>query len=279
MDRRFVTVLGVSLLFALVVATVFYQVTGKMRRAPRPAKQETRDVVIAASALPVGVPIRPADVRIVKMAKEQFPKGAFGKAEEVIGRPVISRILAEEPVLEGRLAERGSGLGLSAVIPVGLRAVPVKVNEVVGVAGFVLPGVRVDVLVTIRPPGDAGARIRTVLQNIVVLSAGQHIEADAKGQPINVTVVTLLVSPEQAETLTLSGTEGKIQLVLRNATDQGVEKTAGTRVAELLGGRDRIPAGRPSRERGQVVVFRGANRTMETIGGRPSQEPEPEAKP
>jgi pilus assembly protein CpaB len=279
MDRRFLTVLGISLLFALVVSTIFYQMTGRLRRAPQKVKQETQDLVVAASVLPVGAPIRPADVRVVKVPKEQFPKGAFGRIEEVTGRPVISKILAEEAVLEGRLAERGSGLGLAPVIPVGMRAVSVKVNDVVGVAGFVLPGVRVDVLVTVKPPGDAGARTTTVLQNIMVLSAGQHIEADARGQAINVPVVTLLVSPEQAELLTLAGTEGKVQLVLRNATDQGMEKTPGRQVTELYGMARRGPPERPPRPRPQqvaaapppalpeeIVVIRGTQKSVEVIG-------------
>ena len=128
----------------------------------------------------------------------------------------------DEPVVAGRLAERGSGFGLAPMIPAGMRAVAVKVNEVVGVAGFVLPGMRVDVLVTVRPPGDAGARTSTILQNVPVVSAGQQIQADGSGRAVNVPVVTLLVTPEQAETLTLAGGEGRIQLVLRNSSDQAL---------------------------------------------------------
>jgi len=285
MDRRFLTVLGVSLLFALLVSTVFYQITRRLRKAPPKPRQETADIVVAATVLPVGVTIQPPNVRVAKVPRDQFPKGAFRKPEEVIGRPVISMILAEEPVLEGRLAERGSGLGLSPVIPAGMRAVSVKVNEVVGVAGFVLPGMRVDVLATVKPPGEAGARTSTILQNILVLSAGQHIQPDARGQPINVPVVTLLVTPDQAEVLTLAGSEGKIQLVLRNAADQALAKPPGHQVSELYGASKRLerpvrpttpkppppataqvaviaPPPRPD----QVVVIRGTKKTLEPIG-------------
>ena len=109
---------------------------------------------MAARPLSVGVTVKPADIKLGKIPAAAFPKGAFGKAEEVIDRPVISNILMDEPMLEGRLAARGSGLGLAPIIPVGMRAVTVRVNDVTGIAGFVLPGMRVDVLVTGRPPNS-----------------------------------------------------------------------------------------------------------------------------
>ncbi|MBZ5602232.1 MAG: Flp pilus assembly protein CpaB [Acidobacteriia bacterium] len=235
MDRRFLTVLGVSLVFALVVSSVFYQMTA---RSGAPAKNDSnqKDIVVATHPLTVGVMIKPADVKIAKITAEAFPKGAFAKVEEVLDRPVISNILIDEPISEGRLAAKGSGLGLAPTIPVGMRAVSVRVNDVAGVAGFVLPGMRVDVLVTGRPPSGEGDMTTTVLQNIQVLSAGQTIQADARGQAINAPTVTLLVSPEQAETLTLAGNDGRVQLVLRNSSDQTIEKTQGRYVTELYSG-------------------------------------------
>lgn len=236
MDRRFLTVLGISLVFALVVSSIFYQMTARAGSGkPSPQKTEMKDLVVATKALPVGVTVKPADVNIVKIPAAHFPKGGFSKVEEVVDRPVISNILPEEPILDGRLAARGSGLGIAPVIPVGMRAVAVRVNDVVGVSGFVLPGMRVDVLVTGRPPSGEDTITTTVLQNILVLSAGHNVQADAKGQAINAPTVTLLVTPEQAETLTLANNEGRIQLVLRNAADQGIESTRGRRVAELYG--------------------------------------------
>jgi pilus assembly protein CpaB len=237
MDRRFLTVLGVSLLFALVVSSIFYQMTARAGGAPKKDKVEMREVVVAARALPMGASIKPADVKIEKTAAAQFPKGAFSRVEEVIDRPVVSNVLLDEPVLEGRLGARGSGAGLAPIIPVGMRAVSVRVNEVVGVAGYVLPGMRVDVLVTGRPPRLEDTVTVTVLQNILVLSAGQIIQPETRGQAIPTPVVTLLVTPEQAETLTLAGNEGKIQLVLRNGSDQVATATSGRAVAELYGGR------------------------------------------
>ncbi len=290
MDRRFLTVLAVSLLFALVVSGIFYQMTARGGGPKREEKVEQRDLVTASRPLPVGVSIKPADVKLVKVPVDQFPKGAFTKIEEVIDRPVVSNILAEEPVLEGRLAVRGSGIGLAPVIPVGMRAVSVRVNEVVGVAGFVLPGMRVDVLVTGRPPEGSTTMTTTVLQNILVLSAGQTMQPDARGQAINAPTVTLLVSPEHAEVLTLAGNEGHIQLVLRNGSDQGMEKTPGHDLHQLYGGfrQRKLPAeDKPRVKRpvtqvaavapppppkpvlppppDEVVVIRGNTKTVETV--------------
>jgi len=291
MDRRFLTVLGVSLVFALVVSSILYQLTSRSPSGTKSAvKTDVRDLVVATRALPVGVSVKPPDVKVVKVANETFPKGAFSKVEEVIDRPVISNILLDEPVLEGRLAARGSGLGLAPVIPVGMRAVTVPVNEVIGVAGFVLPGMRVDVLLTGTPPDGRSRMTTTVLQNILVLSAGQVMQADARGQPITAPTVTLLVTPEQAETMTLAGNEGRVQLVLRNGSDQTIERTQGRVAGELYGAvrqkkqedpdsarpRPRAvavavappppPKPAPPPPPDEVVVFRGTAKTVEVVG-------------
>src|SRR3954454_4224653 len=238
MDRRFLTVLGVSLVFALVVSSIFYQVTARAGNGPKKSEpSEQKDIVIAARPLSVGTTVKPGDVKLAKITGEAFPKGGFAKVEEVIDRPVVSNILMDEPLLEGRLAARGSGLGLAPIIPVGMRAVTVRVTDVAGVAGFVLPGLRVDVLVTGRPADSDGTVTTTCLQNILVLSAGQTIQPDSRGQAINTPTVTLLVNPEQAEVLILAGNEGRIQLVLRNSSDQGIEKTPGSDVRALYSGR------------------------------------------
>lgn len=245
MDRRFLTVLGVSLVFALLVSSVFYQISSRANSQPGKVEAATQEeVVVAAKPLPVGVSIKPDDIKVVKLPAGSFPKGAFRKPEEVLDRPVVSNVLLDEPILEGRLAERGSGTGLAPIIPVGMRAVSVRVNEVVGVAGFVLPGMHVDVLVTGRPPNDGAATMTTtILQDISVLSAGQTMQVDPRGQAINAPVVTLLVTPEQAEILTLAGNEARIQLVLRNGSDKAVATTPGRRLQELYRGKsERGPA-------------------------------------
>ena len=235
MDRRFLTVLGVSLVFALVVSSIFYQMSARATNGPKKAEQsDLQDIVVAVKPLPVGVTVKPDDIKVAKIPSAAFPKGAFSKPEEVIDRPIISNVLLEEPILEGRLAARGSGLGLAPSIPVGMRAVSVRVNDVVGVAGFVLPGMHVDVLVTGRPPGGGdNTMTTTALQNITVVGAGQTVQADPRGQAINAPTVTLLVTPEQAEVLALAGSEAKIQLVLRNGSDKSVSNTAGRRMNDI----------------------------------------------
>src|ERR1700722_13147119 len=236
MDRRFLTVLGVSLVFALVVSSLLYQMTARSSSAKKVEATDQKDVVVATRPLGVGWMIKPADVKIDKVPADAFPKGAFNKVEDVLDRPVISNVLLDEPILEGRLAAKGSGLGLAPTIPVGMRAVTVRVNDVAGVAGFVLPGMKVDVLVTGHPPnGGDGTETSTCLQNMLVLSAGQTMTPDSRGQTIQAPTVTLLVDPEQAETLTLANSEGHIQLVLRNSSDSTIEKTTGRFVSELYG--------------------------------------------
>jgi pilus assembly protein CpaB len=291
MDRRFLTVMGISLLFALVISTLFYTMTSRASGRSRTQKKvEMITVATAVVALPVGMEIKPTDVKLVSVPRDSFPNGAFEKVEQVVGRPVISNILMDEAVVAGRLAERGSGYGLAPIIPTGMRAVAVKVNEVVGVAGFVFPGMRVDVLVTMRPQGDGGARTSTVLQNIVVAAAGQQIQPDSTGKAVNVPVVTLLVTPDQAETLTLAGNEGRVQLVLRNAGDQGMEKTRGSEAGDLYAPNRAVVAApavvrraaspppapavaappAPPPPSDEVQVIRGSQVSMEMIGaGRP----------
>jgi pilus assembly protein CpaB len=296
MDRRFLTVLGVSLVFALVVSSVFYQMTSRGNSAKRVEATDQKDVVVATRPLGVGWMIKPADVKIEKVPGDAFPKGAFGKVEDVLDRPVISNVLLDEPILEGRLAAKGSGLGLAPTIPVGMRAVTVRVNDVAGVAGFVLPGMKVDVLVTGHPPQGDGTMTTTCLQNMLVLSAGQTMTPDSRGQTIQAPTVTLLVDPEQAETLTLANSEGRIQLVLRNSSDQTIEKTSGRFVSELYGSQRKpvatkpdaaprpkrvevarapapppppvIAAPAPPPPPDQIIVIRGTTRTVEVMPAR-----------
>ena len=231
LDRRFVVVIGVSLAWAFLVSGVFYRMAAGARTGGSGGPQ--KPLIVAARPLPLGAVVDKDSVNTIQVPEKWFPKGAFSRLEEVVERGVISPIEPDEPLLDARLGAKGSGVGLASMIPPGMRAISVRVNDVVGVAGFVLPGMRVDVLVTGRPPGKDDVVTATVLQNIAVISAGQNIQMDAKSQPINAQVVTLLVNPAQAEALTLALTEGKIQLVLRNSTDHQTAKTAGQQTREL----------------------------------------------
>jgi len=232
-DRRFAVVLAVSLLWALIVSTMFYRLADRSGGRVRAASE--KPIVLAAKPLPMGAVIDRESVKLGKLPESLFPAGAFSHLEDVLDRPVISPIQPEEPLVEARLATRGSGQGLGPLIPPGMRAIAVRVNDVVGVAGFILPGMRVDVLVTGRPLNQNDTVTRTVLQNIAVLSAGQTIQTDNRSQTIAAPVVTLLVTPQEAEALTLANTEGHIQLVLRNSTDQKTAVTQGRQWRDLYG--------------------------------------------
>ena len=198
-------------------------------------------------------------------------------------KPLPSEASAEstprKPLVDDRLAPMGSGGGLAATIKDGMRAIAVRVDQVVGVAGFVLPGMRVDVLISGVPPisqgntGNNNTQVRTVLQNIEVLSAGTDIQKDAEGKPQQVQVVNLLVSPEQAQVLALASNETRIQLVLRNPLDTKVAPVQGTAMTNLfldqnapatkphLTGRPAAPKRAP--ETFSVVVINGSKRSEE----------------
>ncbi len=197
----------------------------------------TQPVVVAAADLSLGAELKKEDLTVVNFPAGSAPAGAFSKPSDVIGRGVISPIVKNEPVLPAKLASKEAGAGLPPIIPDGMRAVSVRVNDVIGVAGYVLPGTRVDVVCTESPssqPQDATSKV--ILSNVQVLTAGTRMEQDQeKGKPMQVTVVTLLVYPEQSERLALASTEGKIQLALRNPLDQGAPETPGIRPAVLLG--------------------------------------------
>jgi pilus assembly protein CpaB len=193
-------------------------------------------MVRAARALEIGVLIKDSDLTAGTWSGP-VPAGMATKKETLIGRGVIAAIYEGEPIMESRLAAAGAGGGLAATIPTGKRAVAVRVNDIVGVAGFVIPGTRVDVLISGNPPGQTGTGplVKTILQNIEVLSAGQNYQKDAEGKPVVVPVVNLLVTPEQAETLSLASNETRIQLVLRNPLDTEKAKVPGSQMSHLFG--------------------------------------------
>jgi pilus assembly protein CpaB len=233
MNRRLLNILLIAFVIAAGCSYIVFRLVGNRLSGTR---QTSTHVVAAATDIKLGTVLRDADLTTVEIAGT-LPKGVILKKENAIGRGVISNLYLGEPVLENRLAAPGSGGGLAATIPQGMRATAVKVNEVVGVAGFVTPGMRVDVLITGNPPGGAttqGSLVRTLLQNIEVLSAGTDIQRDAEGKPMQVQVVNLLVTPTQAEILSLASSETRIQLVLRNPLDTKLDKPPGTATAQLF---------------------------------------------
>jgi pilus assembly protein CpaB len=217
----------------------------------------TQPVVVAAVNLPLGAELKKEDLTVMNFPAGQAPEGSFAKPSEIFGRGLIVSMVKNEPVLPAKLASKEAGSGLPPVIPDGMRAVSVRVNEVIGVAGYVLPGTRVDVLATANPTGQTqDVTSKVILSNVQVLTAGTRMEQDQeKGKPMAVTVVTLLVYPEQSERLALASTEGKIQLALRNPLDQGAPETPGMKQAVLLG-MSKAAAARPaqSQPRSRGVV-------------------------
>jgi pilus assembly protein CpaB len=232
-----------------------------------PAAPRRAEVVVAARALPVGSLIGERDVKLVEWSGPSAPPGFFATAAEVIGRGVIVPLQDNEPVLEAKLAPVGAGGGLAVMVDEGMRAVSIGVDQVVGVAGFVLPGTRVDVLLTLTK-GETQPTTKVIMQNLETLAAGQSIQVDREGKPQTVPVVTLLVSPEQAETLALAANQGQIQLALRNTLDTITVRTSGTRVNALLGGTvvrggTRRRASQPAASPTVVEVYRGGERTLQ----------------
>jgi pilus assembly protein CpaB len=272
LDRRSGTVLAISLAWATIVAGIFYRLAGSA--GSRARAESRKEVVVAARPLPVGVMLDRECLKLRVLPAENLPAGTYARLEDVVGRPVVSPIQEGEPVVEARIAAKGSGAGLAPLIPPGMRAISVRVNDVVGVAGFVLPGMRVDVLVTARPSGQSDTFTRTVLQNIQVLSAGQTTQTDGKSQSILAQVVTLLVDPQEAEAVTLANSEGRIQLVLRNSADAQVSATHGRRLREIFGAAPEPPA--PREDEAQLAR---SPRPRQRTASAPAPPPESAAPP
>jgi pilus assembly protein CpaB len=235
MNRRLLTILLISCVIAGGCALLVYRVVVSRAVAAKPVV--TTSVVAAASDIKIGTLLTAANLTTIDV-KGSVPKGAILKPSDAIGRGVLANIYQGEPIMDSRLAPIGSGGGLAATIPPGMRACAVKVDQVVGVAGFVTPGMHVDVLVSGVPPGqqdaNEGTITKTVLQNIAVLSAGTDIQKDAEGKPQQVQVVNLLVTPDEAQTLSLASNL-KIQLVLRNPLDTKVDTITRMATGQLFG--------------------------------------------
>jgi pilus assembly protein CpaB len=249
MNKRFLAVLAFAFIVALGASLMLYRLTSKNGQTTK-AAPATVKLVLASRDLDLGTLLRAEDVTLTDWPGA-VPPGSATKADDVVGRGVISKMFAKEPILDSRLAPKGAGGGFAATIPKGMRAVAVPVNEVVGVAGFVASGTHVDVLISGAPPTGAanlGTLTKTLLQNIEVLSAGQDFKKDPEGKPVAVQVVNLLVTPEQAEQLSLASHQTTIQLILRNPLDHDVTQTPGTAVAALFGAPAKfkmpIPGGR-----------------------------------
>ncbi|MBV9087515.1 MAG: Flp pilus assembly protein CpaB [Acidobacteria bacterium] len=248
------------LMIGLLALGLAFLLTASMFKVARTGKTATAGpvmspVVVAERDLPLGKEIQAADVRVTQLPTEDLPVGVFHNTQEVIGRGVIVDMMKNEPVMATKVADPNAGAGLPPRIPHGMRAVSVKVNEVVAVAGFIRPNSRVDVLLTgnISKENDPTKfQTTTVLQNVTVLTVAQEMQDRADGKPMpDASVVTLLVTPDDAQKLTLASTQGRIQLALRNPLDLEQTTTPTLLNATLYG----APAAPP-------VVVRGVKKTI-----------------
>lgn len=245
----------------------------RQQATPLLAEVPKGEVVLATRDLPVGHMVVDGDVKVIGWPGEALPEGFLGTTASAVGRGVIVPLHPNEPLLESKLAPKDGGGGLPVAIAEGMRALSVRVDEVISVAGFVVPGTRVDVLLTMPDPNAGGQpTTKVILQNVQALAAGQSVEKDKDGKPQPVGVLTVLVTPEQAESLALASNQGKIQLALRNTLDTLHIKTDGAR-GTLFSVRVPAPAGRPNRgprsiapePRSAATVIEGYNGGVRTL--------------
>jgi pilus assembly protein CpaB len=280
---RFLIVLAVAVVVATLASFAVYAAI--VRMPVRQVEIGTTPTVVAARPVPLGTLLTRDDVKLVAWPTKTPVEGGFDSVDKVLDRGVIAPITQNEPVTEGRLAPKGSGAGLPPTIPAGMRAISVRVNDVIGVAGFVVPGSFVDVVVTVSGGQATDKMSRVVVNNVQVLTAGTRFDQDKaqkEGKPIQTSVVTLLVTPADAERIALASNEGKITLMLRNPLDRDASGTSGIKMANLMGapepapvvktvgGTKRVvkpaaPALPPPPKPYTVEAIRGAKRTEEPI--------------
>ena len=283
-NKRTAVVVGVAVILAAVASLGMYRIVSRM--PAKTAEVKTVGVVVAAHPLTLGTRITADHVKVVQWPADAPVANSYSKVDDVLNRGLISAVEENEPLTAAKLAALEAGAGLPPSIPPGMRAVSVKVNEVVGVAGFVVPGTRVDVMVTLAGKNrDEDSTTRVVVNNVQVLTAGTRYDQEkAKdGAPIPSTVVTLLVTPEDGERVALASSAGQIMLTLRNPLDQDQTSTAGVRTTGLFGQSAPAPVKAPAVRRGPakppapvvataptpvvytVEAFRGAKRSQEIV--------------
>jgi len=265
--------LWVGVLFSLVVALLtsmfVYREFKQVSSAPKGLSTEM--IVVAAEPMDLGTRLDPSKLKLVAWPSGAPMQGTFSKVEDCTNRALITSVAENEPILKDKLASSDSGAGLPATIPEGMRAISVAVNDVIGVAGFVTPGTMVDILVTGQTVGagtSASMNVtRTILENVRVLAAGQKIEQDHDGKPQTVSVITVLVSPEDAAKLAMASTQGKIQLALRNTVDTKETDPPAVLQSALFSGVNQEPAPK------QVVVAAAPRKAAPAPAAAPAAAP------
>jgi pilus assembly protein CpaB len=259
----------IALVLALGVSGLFTLWLSKKFSKPVASVAVRRQYVAAAVNLDAGEALRPTSLNLIDWPETAPLQGAFAKPEDVVGRIVMFPLAAGQPILERQLSAPGSASGLTVKIPEGMRAISLKSDDVVGVAGFLLPGTYVDVLVTYHTAATSEPITATILQDVQVLAAGQKFQPDPEGKAASVDVVTLLVKPEDAERVVLATSQGLVHFVLRNGTDKTSAKQTAIQLSQLEGGAPPVVASGPRSVRTAPV----SSYTVETInGGKPTAE-------
>ncbi len=225
-----------ALMFAVLVSGLFtFWLSRRVASSMRVDHVPKHVLVSAGKSLAAGELLKPGSLQLTDWPAATPLEGGFTRMEDLTGRVVLYPLPKGQPILERQLAALGAGAGLTAKIPSGMRAISVRSDEVVGVAGFLLPGTHVDVLMTYHAAAVPEPRTLTVLQDVIVLAAGQQIQPQADGKPISVNVVTLLLKPEDAEKLVLATSLGSIYFVLRNGADEAMFPSAPISLGQLAG--------------------------------------------
>jgi pilus assembly protein CpaB len=272
-SRRLFIVMALALLSGLAAAWLALNYLRQPESPIRASDPVVTEVVVAARDLPLGTVLTAEDVKLADWPGGLLPEGYTASVEEVLGRGVITNVVLNEPLISRKMAVKEAGGGLPIVIPEGMRGVSVRVDDVISIAGFVLPGTRVDVMVTLdQGQQQSNPVTKLILQNVPVLTSGQVVEQDINGEPIQVTVITLLVDPEQAEELVLAATRGRIQLALRNTLDVDSVTTQGARLTSLIPAQRVVRSSAPRRATPppatptrQIEIWRGNEVETETL--------------
>lgn len=270
--HRLLLILTLALASAAIAAFAAFRYSAQ-RPTLVPSRDSGTQIVVAARDLPVGHFLAAEDLQEIRWPSNALPVGYLASMSAAVGRGLTTAVRMNAPILSGDLAERGSGAGLPIMFPEGLRAVSVRVDEIVGVAGFVIPRTRVDVMLTMKPQGANQTYTQIILQNLEVLAAGQVVQKNEKGEPMQVSVVTLKVTPEQGEKLVLASSQGQIQLALRNMVDVDEINTPGIADTRLLDvgrqGPARVasstpaPRSRPAPEETVIETYKGGVRSLQ----------------
>jgi len=270
-SRRLIIVLILALASGLLAGWLALRLIREGgTNTPISTERPPTEVVVAARDLPLGRVLTVEDVKLTSWPSDAVPENFSTSVEEVLGRGLITPVVLNEPLLSGKMAVKEAGGGLPIVIPEGMLALSVRVDEVIQVAGFVMPGTRVDVFVTIDPDqGQNNPVTKLILQNVSVLTANQIVQTAENGEPTTATVVTVLVTPQDAEKLVLAANRGRIQMGLRNTLDLDTTTTEGIRIPQLLPSAPRARRTVPTTRRSTsgIEIYRGNNLTTENVEG------------